>query len=141
MRDYREGFASLVLSREVYPEQDGPDFVIQAFAQLVRAYLLGVPGAAPRPEEQQRALRQIRSFDRAAGTGGVARAARSLKDVPQVVEPSVRVLGVQTGHLRRLQGRFVQEDEGVGQLVRHVSSRQGFPHGQAHHWAHLSVAD
>ena len=141
MQDYREGFACLVLSREVDPEQDRAYFVIQAFTQLVRADLLGVPGAAPGPEEQERAFGQIRPLDRTAWTGGVPCAARALKDVPEVVEPSVRVLGVQTGHHRRLQARFVQEDERVGQRVGHVTSRQGFPDRQAHHGTHLSVAD
>ena len=75
VRDYREGFARLVLSREVHPEQDGADFVIQALTQLVRAYLLGVPGAAPGPEEQERAFRQSALSIAPPGPGGVARAA------------------------------------------------------------------
>src|SRR5467141_3715574 len=41
------------------------------------------------------------SFDLPGGTGRVARAGCALEDVPQVVEPAVRMLRVQVGHRGR----------------------------------------
>src|SRR5439155_27141307 len=80
--DYRVGFTPLVLPREVHPEQDRAHFFIQTLAQLLRANPFRVTCTASGPEKQERALRQVRSFDRAAWAGSVARAAVALEDVP-----------------------------------------------------------
>ena len=72
----------------------------------------------------------------------MAGACRARDQVPEVVEPTVRVLGI---HARPLRGDrhdpLVNEDERVHQLVGNMPGRQGFEDFKAHHGTDVSVLD
>src|SRR2546427_10930795 len=96
LHDSRRRFNLLVPAGEVDPEQDPPDLAaLQTLSELVRADAFRVPYASSGPKMQEPALGQARSFDLPGGAGRVGRAACALEGVPQVVEPAVRMLGVQ----------------------------------------------
>src|SRR5215217_2254907 len=80
------GGGLLVLAGQVHPEQHAsPLGVAQALGAFLGADSLGMPGATPCPQRQQRALGESRPLDGAARAGAVAGAGRPLQDVPQVV--------------------------------------------------------
>ena len=124
----------LVLAGEVHPEQHAPPLgVAEAFRALLRADPLGVPRALPGPEREERALGQPCPFDRAVGSGAVTGARRALEDVPEVVEPTVRVLGVDVLQFRKPEACLVHEDERVHLRVGHGPRGQRLEDLEPHH--------
>ena len=63
----------------------------------------------------------------------MAGAGRALEDVPHVVEPAVRMLGVDAGHLREAEVRFVHQDERIRSFVRRAASGKRLGHRETHH--------
>src|SRR5260370_10927341 len=138
----RERLDTLVLAREVDPEQEAAHLGGLAFAALVIADAFRVQDAAAGAYEQERSLVQPRSLEVSDGTGAVARARRPRDRVPQVVESAVRVRGVLALLVRiDLEVSLVDEDVRVHERVRDVPRRQGFEDLVAHHRADVSVLD
>src|SRR5918994_1444980 len=99
------------------------------------------PGV-PRSELQERSGLQPRTLHRATWTGAVAGTGLAREQVPQVVEPTVRMLGI---HARPLlsdgNDALVNEDEGVYLGIRDGPRRQWFEDIEAHHRANVGVLD
>jgi hypothetical protein len=124
----------LVLAGEVDPEQHAAELgVAAALLALVCAQRLGVPCPAAGPERQQRPRRQPRPLYRSARAGAVAGAGRALQHVPEVVEPSVGMLGVDIGDVGQAHARLVDEDEGIDPVVGHPAEGQGLEDRDPHH--------
>ena len=92
-----------------------------------------MPGTSPSPEREERSLGQARALDRSVRTRAVARAGRTLDDVPEVVESPVGMLRVDLPYVGEPHPPLVHEDERIDPLVRHHAGRQGFQDRETHH--------
>src|SRR5918992_4361910 len=143
IEELRARLDSLVLARQVYPEEDAAHLAASlALPELVFADPFGVPHAAPRSELQERSGLQPRTLRRATRTGAVAGTGLTREQVPQVVEPTVGVLGIHAGPLLSDgNDALVNEDEGVYLGIRDGPRRQWFEDIEAHHRANVGVLD
>src|SRR5215218_2842896 len=143
IQDLRARLDSLALARQVHPKEDAAHLAAGlALPELVFADPFRVPHAAARSELQERSGLQPRALHRATWTGAVAGTGLARDQVPQVVEPTVRVLGV---HARPLRSdgndALMDEDEGVYLRIRDGPRWQWFEDIEAHHRANVGVLD
>src|SRR5215217_272082 len=136
----RTAICERLARRVLAPKLTSPSSL--ALPELVFADPFRVPHAAARSELQERSGLQPRALHRASWTGAVAGTGRARDHVPQVVEATVRVVGIQACLLRR-DGNdgLVDEDEGVHLRIRDGPRRQGLEDVNAHHRANVGVLD
>src|SRR5215216_1590996 len=126
----RTAICERLARRVLAPKLTSPSSL--ALPELVFADPFRVPHAAARSELQERSGLQPRALHRATWTGAVAGTGLARHQVPQVVEPTVGVLGIQARPLRSDgNDALVNEDERVHQRVWDLYGRQYFEDIQA----------
>jgi hypothetical protein len=143
LEDLRARFDAFVFAREVHPEEQAAHLrPLLTSVELVPTDSLCMPDAAARSELQQRSGLQSSSLHRATGTGAVTRARRTGDRIPEVVEPTMLMPGVEAGLLPcDANDALVHEDVRIHCPIRNSRGRQGFEDVQAHDGADVSVLD
>src|SRR5215216_5998424 len=120
IEELRARLDSLVLARQVHPEEDAAHLGSGlALPDLVFADPFGMPDAAARSELQERSSLQPRALHRASWTCAMAGTGLAREHVPEVVEPTVGVLGIQACPFRSDgNDALMDEDKGVYLRIR-----------------------